>query len=406
MVVILDPQSSGIAGNMIVGALIDLGADTDKTNNIMEHYASFFGQITSKISKIKKKGISSTYFAIECQDRKTIKYTDLLRRIETIKHEKMTPEALNLAKNIFHTLAIAETKIHNKSIADINFHEVGAADAVADVIGSAYAFCSLGLNEEKVYGLPVSLGGGITETAHGTISIPAPATLEILKKVPTVGGPVMKELTTPTGAAIYMNLADEFCQFHPLLANKTVGYGAGKMDLPFPNVFRIIRGSETLPTDKVSVLETNLDNVSGEILGNIFNKLMDKGALDVSLIPILMKKNRPGHLLKVISRPENCDTLSEIIFRETGTLGVRVMPLMHRNILEREIIPITVDFGTLKAEIRIKVGFIGEEIINTAPEYEDALQISERIGLPIKEVMRISEETFWQKKSRKEQNGI
>ncbi|MDP3065880.1 MAG: LarC family nickel insertion protein, partial [Methanobacteriaceae archaeon] len=213
--------------------------------------------------------------------------------------------------------------------------------------------------------------------------------------VPTMGGSVAEELTTPTGAAVYVNMVDEFCQFQPFLNDKQIGYGAGTMDLNFPNVLRIINGLSSLPTDRVAILETNLDNVSGEILGNIFHKLMVQGALDVSMLPVLMKKNRPGQLLRVITRQEDCDFLSEAIIRETGTLGVRVMPFVHRNILEREIIPLNVDFLGSTQIIHIKVGKIGNEIINTAPEYEDALRISEKTRIPLKEVMRIAEETFW-----------
>ena len=138
-----------------------------------------------------------------------------------------------------------------------------------------------------------------------------------------------------------------------------------------------------------------MDNVSGEILGNLFNRLMAEGALDVTLIPVLMKKNRPGHLLRVIARQQDCDTISEVIIRETGTLGVRIMPFIHRNILEREIIPIEIEISGTKQKVRIKVGKIGNEIINTAPEYEDARYIAEKIQIPIKEVMRMAEEAFW-----------
>jgi uncharacterized protein (TIGR00299 family) protein len=395
MVVIIDPQSSGIAGNMVIGSLIDLGADKDKLEKVIRCYASPFGEIDTDICKIKKNGIKSTFASINCKDSKSIKYNELIKRLDSIKYYRMSSDALNLAKNIFKTLAIAESHVHGSRLSDVHFHEVGAADAVADIVGTAYAFYELGLNREKVLGLPISLGGGTTKINHGITSIPAPATLEILKDVPTVGGPVAKELTTPTGAAIYVNIVDEYCQFQPLLAKKSTGYGAGKMNLEYPNVLRIITGSEISPVDKVSVLETNLDNVSGEILGNLFNLLMDAGALDVSLIPIIMKKNRPGHLLKVITKPQLSGHISEIIIRETGTLGVRMIPFMHRNIIHREIITINAKFGTLNADIRIKVGLIGEEIVNSAPEYEDAHLISKKTGIPLKEVMRIAEESFW-----------
>jgi pyridinium-3,5-bisthiocarboxylic acid mononucleotide nickel chelatase len=395
MVVIIDPQNAGIAGNMVLGALIDLGADIEGTKSVMEHFASPFGKININLEKLNKKGLTATQANIEAEDQDPIGYTELVKIIKDLGPEEMPSGAFNLSLNVFKTLAQAEARVHGIDIEEVHFHEVGAADAVADVMGSAYAFYDLKLQSHKVYGLPVALGGGVKETKHGILSIPAPATLEILKNTPTRGGPVTLELTTPTGAALYINMVDEYCEFQPSLTRKLAGYGAGRMDLDFPNVLRIIKGVAALPTDQVALLETNLDNVSGEILGNLFNQLMEKGALDVSMIPILMKKNRPGHLLRVIVRQKDTELVSEAIIRETGTLGVRVIPFIHRNILEREIIPIEIKISKTKAKIHIKVGKIGQEIINTAPEYEDARQIAEKMQIPVKEVMRIADEAFW-----------
>lgn len=395
MVVIIDPQNAGIAGNMVLSALIDLGADINGTKSVMEYFTSPFGHIDIKLEKLNKGGLAATHAKIDAEDQDSIKYVKLVKILKNTKPEEMPSGAFDLSMNVFKTLARAEARVHGVDLEDVHFHEVGAADAVADVMGSAYAFYDLKLNLHKVYGLPVALGGGMKKTKHGLMSIPAPATLEILKNTPTQGGPVSEELTTPTGAALYVNLVDEYCQFQPFLTSKRAGYGAGKMDLHFPNVLRIIKGASALPTDQVAILETNLDNVSGEILGNLFQKLMAQGALDVSMIPVLMKKNRPGHLLRVIVRPQDCDRISEAIIRETGTLGVRVMPFVHRNILEREIIPLEFELAGSYEKIRIKVGKIGNEIINTAPEYEDARQIAEKMQIPIKEVIRMADEAFW-----------
>jgi uncharacterized protein (TIGR00299 family) protein len=395
MVVIIDPQNAGIAGNMVLGALIDLGADIRGIKSVMEYFASPFGLINIKLEKLNKKGLSATQAHIDAADQDSIRYTELVKIIKDLGPGGMPSGAFNLSMNVFRTLARSEARVHGIDLEDVHFHEVGAADAVADVMGSAYAFFDLELHSHKVYGLPVALGGGIKKTKHGLLSIPAPATLEILKNTPTIGGPVSEELTTPTGAALYVNMVDEYCQFQPMLTRKSTGYGAGKMNLDFPNVLRIIKGASALPTDQVALLETNLDNVSGEILGNLFSKLMAQGALDVSMIPVLMKKNRPGHLLRVIVRQQDYELISEAIIRETGTLGVRVMPFIHRNILEREIILIEIEISGTKQKVRIKVGKIGNEIINTAPEYEDARHIAEKMQIPIKEVMRMAEEAFW-----------
>jgi len=393
MVVILDPQNSGIAGNMVLGALIDLGVDSEEVTEIMENYASPFGDIRIEINKVKKSGISATYADIKCEDRKPIGYLELIETLDKINYE-ISPEVLEFAKKVFKTLAVAESKVHGTSMDKIHFHEVGAADAVADIIGSAYCFYKLGLNSKKVYGMPVALGGGRIKSMHGKLSVPAPATIEILKNVPSLGGPVDYELTTPTGAALYVNMVDEISNFYPLVTNSKIGYGAGKHDFEIPNVLRVVNGESIIPTDNVSILETNLDSTTGEIIGHTFNKLMEAGALDVTAIPVLMKKNRPGHLLRVITKPKDSATVSEAIIRETGTLGVRVLPFVHRNIVEREIIPIKLDIGGIEHDIHVKIGMIGKEIINYNPEYEDAKKIANETGVPLKDVMKKANNAF------------
>jgi len=388
MVVIIDPQQAGISGNMIVGALISLGANKDAVAEIMSYYGSYFGQITVNIGSVNKSGISATFADVKCSDHQPISYTHLMETLDEIEHEKITPAILNFAKKVFQTLGIAESHVHGVDLDKIHFHEVGAADAVADVMGASFAFHELGLDDQKVYGLPPSLGGGRIKSDHGNLSVPAPATLEILKNVPVVGGPVNRELTTPTGAALLVNMVDEFSEFYPMITNKKVAYGAGKLDLEFPNVLRIISGISVIPTDKISILETNLDDVTGEVLGHTVDRLMGEGALDVTIIPTIAKKNRPAHLLRVISKSNMADTLSEIIIRETGTLGVRTIPYVHRNIVNREIVPVVVDFEGQSMGVRVKVAKIGDEIVNVTVEYEDARKISEDLKMPLKDVIR------------------
>jgi len=397
MTVIIDPQNSGISGNMVIGALIDHGLKTEVVIDVMEYYASYFGDIKVEIRKVRKSGISASFVDVECHDNASIKYTELIEVLESIKHSAITPDIMKLSKNVFNTLAKAEACVHGTTIEEIHFHEVGAADAVADVIGAAYSFHKLGMDNQMVYGMPVALGGGRIKSIHGMLSVPAPATLEILKNVPVFGGPVNQELTTPTGAALLVNMVDKFTNYYPLLTNKKIGYGAGKMELTFPNVLRILDGNPEIETDHVSILETNIDNVTGELMGHIFNVLSQYGARDVSIIPTTTKKNRPGYLLRVIAKPMDCDTLSEVIIRETGTLGVRVIPYVHRNITSRKIIPVQVDINGKKVEIRIKVGMIGNEIISVKPEYEDARKVSEENGISLKDVMNSANEAFMEK---------
>jgi len=389
MVVIIDPQQSGISGNMVIGALVNLGANPEIVKDVMEVYGSHFGEVDVKIRDINKTGISASFADVQCSDHQAIAYTSLLEILDGIQHEKVTEIIIEFAKSVFRTLAMAESQVHGTSLNKIHFHEVGAADAVADVIGASYALHELELHKMKIYGLPPALGGGRIKSKHGNLSVPAPATLKILENVPASGGPVDYELTTPTGAALLVNMVDEFCEFYPLITNQKVAYGAGKLDLEFPNVLRIVSGSSPLPTDKISILETNLDDVTGEILGHTMDRLMEEGALDVTIIPTIAKKNRPGHLLRVISKSTMNDKLSETIIRETGTLGVRTMPYVHRHIVDREIKPVKVDFKGEIRIVRVKVAKIGEEIVNVTAEYEDAKKIAEEMGIPLKDVMRI-----------------
>jgi pyridinium-3,5-bisthiocarboxylic acid mononucleotide nickel chelatase len=394
MVVIIDPQQAGISGNMVIGALVNLGIDAENLTDIMEYYGSYFGDVKVKIREVKKSGIFATFADVKCSDHEPIAYKNLLNTLDGIRHEKVNSLILKFAKNTFKTIAEVESKIHGLDKDKIHFHEVGAADAVADVMGSAYGFNELGFYDQKVYGLPTALGGGRIRIQHGDLSVPAPATLEILKNIPVVGGPVEYELTTPTGAAILVNIVDEFSYFYPIIINRRIGYGAGKMDLQIPNILRIINGDSPVKTDEVSILETNLDDVTGEIVGHTFNRLLEVGALDVTAIPTITKKNRPGQLLRVITRQSDCDTVAETIMRETGSLGVRVLPYVHRNIASRKIVPIKIIINGKEEDVRIKVGMIGDEIINYSPEFEDAKKISNETGLPLKDVIKKSDKTF------------
>jgi len=394
MTLIVDPQNSGISGNMVVGALADFGGNHELLKDVMEHYGSVFGNVKVEITKIIKAGISSSFVNVKAKDSKPIKYTELIEILNGIEHPEITGEMTKFAKMVYKTMAEAESHVHGTNIDNVHFHEVGAADAVADVIGATYLFHKLELNKDKVYGMPVALGGGRINSMHGKLSVPAPATLEILKNVPTFGGPVDKELTTPTGAALYINMVNEYIKFYPLMTNKTVGYGAGKFELAHPNVLRIVKGFRELEHENVSILETNIDDVSGEVLGHVFQGLIKSGARDVSILPTVTKKNRPGHLLRVIAKPQDTQQISEEIIRETGTLGVRVIPYAHRNIAQREVVSMDVLIDDTQFEIDIKVGRIGKDIISVKPEYEDVKRVAEVTGKQLKDVTDIAVQQF------------
>jgi len=401
MVLIIDPQNAGIAGNMIAGAFIDLGAKPNKIKKVMETVANDFGGVKVSINKINKSGIESTYLEVETykNDHQAISYKDLLLKIEIIEknefknnYQLIPKEVFEISKKVFERIAISEAKVHGKSLEEVHFHEVGASDAVADVFGSIFGYCSLGFNnsKEKVIGLPIALGGGVIDSDHGRIPIPAPAVIEMLKGVNCFGGPVATELATPTGVAIYLEICDEFKEFQPMIKPMGTGYGAGKKDLEFPNVLRIIQGEKLLETQVIEVLETNIDHLSGEKIGFLFEKLMNSGARDVAIIPIIMKKNRPGHLLKIISKKNDSDKLISTIFKETGTLGIRVSRHTHRGIANRKIISLEVDIKGKIEKIRFKIGFINDDIISSRPEYEDMKKIAIERDIPLNNVEEIA----------------
>ena len=384
MTIIIDPQSSGIAGNMIIGALADLGANSSELKEIMEKSAEQFGKVEVTFKKIIKGGINSTYCNVEMLENKPpVCYPEFIERIKLLDLDE---NIKSTSIKVFERIGKAEAKVHGKKLDEVHFHEVGASDAVADVIGSIYAYYSLNLDKQKIIGLPIAVGGGRVKATHGTIPVPAPAVVEILKDGKIVGGPVDSELATPTGCAIYAEICDEIKEFIPLAKPEKVAYGAGKKDFEHPNVLRIIESSDIGESDEIDVIETNIDHLTGEEIGYLFDKLLDKGARDVSITPIIMKKNRQGSLLKVIGRRENREQLIETIFKETGSLGIRIAPNMHRGVAKREFIKKEFKIEGKTYEVTFKIGYVNGEIISSRPEYEDLKRIAEDSGLSLRNV--------------------
>lgn len=384
MTIIIDPQGSGIAGNMLIGAFVDLGADEAELKEIMEKSANNFGKVEVTFEKTVKKGISSTYCHVEMLEQdQCIRYPEFIEKIAELDLNEGIKKA---SIKVFERIAKAESEVHGKTLDEVHFHEVGASDAVADVIGSIYAYYSLNLDKQKTIGLPIAVGGGRVKTAHGVIPVPAPAVVEILKEGKMIGGPVDSELATPTGAAIYMEICDEIKEFIPLIKAKKVGYGAGKKDFDHPNVLRIIESSDITESDEIDVIETNIDHLTGEEIGYLFDKLLSEGARDVSVTPIIMKKNRPGSLLKVISKKDNREKIIQTLFKETGSLGIRITPNIHRGIAKKEFEKETYDINGKKYEVTFKIGYVNGEIISKRPEYEDLRKIAEDSGLPLKKI--------------------
>lgn len=387
MTIIIDPQGSGIAGNMLIGAFVDLGADADEVKEIMEKSALPFGKIDVSFTRVSKNGISATFCHVEMlENEKSVTYPEFIERIEKLELDEKVRKA---SINIFRRIAEAEAKVHGKNLEDVHFHEVGASDAVADVVGAVHAYHSLNLENVKIIGLPIAVGGGRVETSHGIIPVPAPAVVEILRGAKIVGGPVQSELATPTGSAIYMELCDELREFIPAIKPEKIGYGAGRKDFDHPNVLRIIESSEVMEADEIDVIETNIDHLTGEEIGHIFDRLLEEGARDVSVTPIIMKKNRQGSLLKVISKRDLRNHLVDVIFRETGSLGIRIMPHVHRGVSKREFESETVSINGKDYEVTFKTGYVNGEIISRRPEYEDLKRIAKDSGLPLRTVKEL-----------------
>ena len=387
MTIIIDPQASGIAGNMLIGAFVDLGADADELKEIMEKSALEFGKVDVTFEKTCKHGIDSTFCHVEMlENRPPLVYPEFISKIENLN---LSDEILKTSINIFKRMAEAESRVHGKDLNEIHFHEVGASDAVADVIGSVYAYYSLGYDARKIIGLPIAVGGGRVDTSHGTLPVPVPAVVEILKDANIVGGPVESELATPTGCAIYMELCDDIKEFIPIAKPEKTGYGAGRKDFDHPNVLRIIESSDVCESDKIDVIETNIDHLTGEEIGNLFDVLLDAGASDVSITPIIMKKNRQGSLLKVISRKENREDILNVIFKETGSLGIRIAPNIHRGVAKREFETETVIINGKDYDVTFKTGYVNGEVISRRPEYEDLKRIANDSGLALKDIREL-----------------
>ena len=391
MVVLIDPQVSGLAGNMFIGAFVDLGADKEKIKKVILDYALEFGDVSVDISKKEKSGVMTTFASIETEDNSARQYPDIINQLDKITNDKYSADecvkkSINLSKKIFKTLAIAESKVHGKSLEELHFHEVGCADAVADIVGASYAYHLLNFDKERIYSLPVATGNGSVNTQHGILPVPAPAVINILENVPTLGGEVNTEIATPTGCAILVNIVDEFTSSAPLMENKIIGYGSGKNDLKVLNALRIIKAENNVERHTITILETNIDTLSGEVMGNLYDKLLDEGARDVSITATMMKKNRPGHIVKVICRNEDAEHLVRVLMEETGTLGVRMLPYIHRGVAFRENVMHSVIIDGQMEDVRFKIGEIDGKVIKCTPEYDDLKRLSDKTGIPLKDL--------------------
>jgi uncharacterized protein (TIGR00299 family) protein len=399
-IVVIDAQVAGVAGDMVLGALLDLGANEEKVTSAIKSLECMeFGykNISIDIQKVMRKGFCGTKIDVTAKGKSHKDGNELIHIVEEAsKNLKLSAKAKQYASNVIRTLIETESKLHGHHLPNAHLHEVGLVDTAAEIIGSAVALEDLGLFEAKIMATPVAVGGGTFQFSHGTVSSPSPAALAILqsRNFPFRGGPVESELATPTGASIIVNLASEVRRFYPEMTPLRVGYGAGGKEFPeIANFLRITIGEpldNDLLEDQIAVIETNVDDVPGEIIGYSLERLLAEGAKDVSLIPMYTKKNRPGQIIKVIADQKDVQHLSRILIAETGTLGVRVY-FCERHIVNRESHSVEVLINGVKELIKVKISKDGNgDVVRIKPEFDDLKRLAEKTHKPFRELSELA----------------
>jgi len=366
---------SGIAGDMTVAALIDAGASAE---TLFAGLDSLRTGARFRAERVKRAGLAAMQLIIEHDEQK--KHRHLPHIVKMIQHSELPAGAKADAVRVFEALGAAEAQVHNVPVEKVHFHEVGAVDSICDIAGVCYGLHLLGV--ERLYCSAINTGSGSIEADHGIMPVPTPATALLLKDKPVYARGPATELTTPTGAAIVAALATGFGPMPPMRI-AAQGFGAGTKEFPdAANVLRVLVGeaSGAAESTTVCVLEANIDDSSPQVLGYAMERLFEAGALDVTLTPLLMKKQRPGQLLRVIATPETREALASIIFRETTTLGLRLHDA-ERRVQWREIEMIETPFGP----VRMKTGEYG-----ASPEYEDCRDLALKTGVPLKEIIAVA----------------
>ncbi len=392
MVIVIDPQIAGISGDMLLCSLVDLGADQNKIINGIKESEKFFSNSTIKkiaFEKIQKHGVQAFQLLLEIDENFHEKKGSEIKKaiVDSVSNIGLSEIAKSFAESCIDTLISSESAIHGIPKESVHFHEASSIDTLVDIVGITIALEDLCLFDEKIICLPISVGGGSVTFSHGTMSNPASAILEIFKNSNLIikGNDANEELTTPTGACILVNLTHESANFCPSIKVDSIGYGAGQKNFEsFSNVLKIIRGTENhFKTDSVKILETNVDDVSGEILGNLIEKIMEKGALDISICNGITKKGRPTHLVSVICTDENVDEITDTLVLETGTLGIRIST-SDRFIVPRSTHNVTVTLNGDSFQVNYKK-FVFKDKTNFKIEFDDLKTISNIINKPIKE---------------------
>ncbi len=368
---------SGASGDMILGALIDAGLTPRRLREELKRLR--IPTVRLKVTKVLKRGVSGTRVVVEGGDGKK-SHRNLLEVLRIVKRSGVAAEVKEKSEAIFRRIASAEAKIHRIPMEEVHFHELGGLDSVVDIVGSVWGIREMGI--EKIHVSSVNVGGGFVRCEHGLLPVPAPATLSLMEGRPIYSSGVERELLTPTGAAILSTLGSEFGSM-PRIKVERIGYGAGRDDLPHPNLLRLLIGTSEYAAGKetVAVIETNIDDMNPQFYDYVMEKLLVMGVLDVFVTPVLMKKNRPGQLLTVICPSGKLPPVAKFLFQETTTLGLRWHE-EEREKVDREIQSLQTRYG----KIRFKVARWEGRVVNFSPEYDDCKRLAVEKKIPLKDV--------------------
>jgi uncharacterized protein (TIGR00299 family) protein len=376
---------AGASGDMILGALVGAGANAQKLRDQLQLLD--VSNFDVSFHTVDRSGISATRAIVKTEDEKHHRHLGTILKI--IERSRLSTSVKSRASRIFSRLAEAEARVHNTAVESVHFHEVGAMDAIIDVVGACIGFELL--NVERFVASPLHTGSGTVEMAHGRFPVPPPAVVELLRDAPTYATDIQGELLTPTGAAIISTLCESYGAM-PRMRAASVGYGAGGREYErFPNVLRVMIGETEgdAGDERLLIVETNLDDVSPQIVGHLMERAFERGALDCYFTPVQMKKNRPGVLISILCRPQDRETFYQLLFNETTTLGVRSHEV-ERRALPRESMLVQTEFGA----IRIKVARAQDRIVNATPEYDDCRAAARKFDAPLRDVEAAARAAF------------
>ncbi len=400
---------SGISGDMMLGALIECGAEPRGIEEPLQSLG--LGELRLRNEQVRRGALMGTRIQFEAPPQKAHRHLSQIRAM--IERAELSPGVKQRAVAVFTRLGEVEAALHGATLEKVHFHEVGAVDSIADIVGNCLALELLGVDEMHCSALNV--GGGTLECEHGTLPVPAPAALELLKGLPVYSSGVQAELVTPTGAALVSTLAASFGAM-PAMRVLGSGYGAGTRELEeMPNLLRVTIGesvdargesvdagvssivSSGSTMERLWMLEANLDDMNPQVYGFFSERAFELGALDVFLVPVQMKKNRPGVLLSVLCRAGQRDALMNLFFQETTTLGVRCSEVLRRS-LERESVEVTTPYG----KVSVKVARENGNILNFSPEYEDCRRLASAASVPLRTILQEASFAFWKESGSSE----